>query len=327
MNTNVICYGEVLLDLLLPAGEKISDPVRLEGFPGGSSANTAAILSRLGVRASMISRLGTDKLSDLLIDSLKRGGIDAEYVVRDPACAAPLAVAAIDDQGNSSYQFYTKDSSFSSIPGDDVMGVLFKKSSVFHTGSYYSYSDPAFDWTCSLLDTAKKHGLFVTFDPNWRPSKISDTGIARKRINQILSRTDLLKLSEEDLLYFSGANSTEDAVSGIRKTFPGHIVVTRGAAGASYYGPDSEISMDGIKVRVADTIGAGDSFTSALIYSYIRWQESAFRERLEETMKFAITVSAMACQYNGAVGGITDISDVTLFTEQISKRSPEKEQQ
>lgn len=308
MGMKVICCGETLFDII--AGKKgPGDMLTFRSFPGGAATNTSMILSRLGVPVALISHLGTGFLSVHLINILKRKKVDTRYIIRDASFSSPLAFASIDKKGDSSYIFYEK-----AIRSEKIRPrlprSLLKEAGLFHTGSYFSYSDTFFPFVRGMLKSARKNGLFITYDPNWRGTKIPSKKKARARIFKILPYVDLLKLSENDALKITGHRKLGMAIDRIQRYLNGALIITLGEKGSFHIQGGSKLHQPAFKVKVADTIGAGDGFTAGLIYRYTRLGREKFGEEMKNNLEFASAVSAVICSGHGATGALKNISQV-----------------
>ena len=304
----VICCGETLFDII--AGAKGSgECFPFRAFPGGAATNTSMILARLGVPVALISHLGTGFLSGYLIDILKQKKVDTRYIIRDRNFSAPLAFASIDKKGNSSYIFYEK-SVQTKVATPRLPRSLVREAGVFHTGSYFSYSDTFFPFVQKMLKAARKNGLFVTYDPNWRENKIPSKKKARARVHKILPYVDLLKLSEDDAVEMTGQKKLGAALEKIRRYLKGAAIITLGENGSFYADSGERIHQPAFRVKVADTIGAGDGFTAGLIYRYMRTGKDVFMKEMKKNLEFASAVSAVICSGHGATGALKNISQV-----------------
>ncbi|MGB2601466.1 MAG: carbohydrate kinase [Candidatus Omnitrophota bacterium] len=314
----IICCGETLFDLVAKKSSK-GKPLTLHAYPGGSATNTSMILALLDLPVALMSRLGTDSLSQSLISILKDKGIDTRHIIKDKNINAPLALASIDSKGNSSYIFYGKE-----VPHKDKAQHLcetpFKSAVVFHASSFFSYSDVFFRSVMKRLRLAKKRNVFITYDPNWRESKIPNKAKARQRIKKILAYVDLVKLSEDDALHITQAKTLNKALEKIKKHLKGDIIVTLGTKGAFYWNGKKKITQPAFKVRIKDTIGAGDGFTAGLIYRYSADGKDAFLKNMKRNLEFASAVSALICSGHGAVQGLTGLRQVNDFLRSHATR-------
>ncbi len=301
---HIICCGESLFDLIVKKNEKTGDLV-LEAHAGGSATNTAIILAHLGLPSVLISRLGVGSMSSALVEILSKQGVETSHIIRDKRVHAPLAFAHVDKKGNSTYQFYEYDAPYKK-PGKTKLKALFRDTAVLHTGSFFSYSDRFFPLIRDLLKLAKEEDVFVTYDPNWRAPKIPDKRNARSRIKKILPFVDLLKLSETDAVCVTGAKSLDGAIKRIEQYLKGGLIVTLGEKGSFYWDGKKKLRQSAFRVRVVDTIGAGDSFTAGLIHRYCSAGKDVFWEEMKENLRYASALSSLSCTGRGATEGLKD---------------------
>lgn len=245
----VLVAGEALIDIVQrPAAE----PVEL---PGGSCANVALTLGRLGWEPRLATALGHDERGDRLRDWLAASDVTVDAVV-PPSGRTSTAAAVLDGTGAARYEFDLSWAlpSVADTPYDAV-----------HVGSIASVLAPGADAVRELVRRTRRHAL-VSFDPNARPAITPDAGAARARVEELVALADVVKVSDEDLgWYFPGTDPAEAAAawSGLG---PAVVVVTRGATGATVVRAGGDrFDVPGVAAEVADTIAAGDTFTAGLL--------------------------------------------------------------
>jgi len=301
----VICCGNISFDLIATS-RKNEENMVFHARPGGSVFNTAIQLSRLGISVSMLTKTGNDFLSNTLLNIMRGEKISTKYAVRDEKIKAGLAFARIDKKGNSSYTFYKSEGKQISFNKEQLSPSIFNNAAVFHTGSVFTYSDFSFENALDLMRKARKKGVFVTYDPNWRGTRIKNKPKARRRIRKLLQYVDLLKLSANDARGITGRKT----LSGALKVLPVNIIVTLGEKGSFFWNGKKKIYQPAFKVKVVDTIGAGDAFTAGLISRYAEMGRKIIEEKQKETLKFATAVSAIVCQAQGATAGLKSLRQV-----------------
>ncbi|RKY41224.1 MAG: hypothetical protein DRP85_06935 [Candidatus Makaraimicrobium thalassicum] len=308
MKKHIICCGNIAFDLI-PEGESAKSGMTLQARPGGSVLNTVIHLSRLGLSVSMLTKTGKDFLGDTLLGIMRRENIRTDYVIQDSAVKTGLAVAELDRKGDSSYLFYKSGGERTAFKKGQIPFSLFKKADVFHTASTYTYLDFTFENTLDIMKLAKKEDVFVSYDPNWRDSRIRDKKEARDRIKKLLPYVDLLKLSKADAVGITGSKT----LSGALRRLPPDTVITLGEKGSFIWDGKKKIVHPAFKVGVVDTIGAGDGFTAGLIYRYCLKGKEAFWEEKKENLAFASAVAALVCKGRGATQGLKSLQQVRSF--------------
>ncbi|GGF15568.1 carbohydrate kinase family protein [Subtercola lobariae] len=249
---SVIVIGEALTDIV----------VRPEGVtehPGGSPMNVAIGVARLGDAVELITRLGADDRGMIAQSHIEESGVtlSSGSIVSEPTSTA---TARLDETGAAIYEF---DIRWSLEPLDRLPPAV-----VVHTGSVAAFLEPgAAEIRRLLADT--KASTIVTFDPNIRASLLGERDAARGTAERLMGLSDVVKLSDEDAEWLYPAVSHSDVLDHIRSLGPALAIITRGADGAVLASRRGTVNAPGLTVTVADTIGAGDSFMSAVIHSIV----------------------------------------------------------
>ncbi|WP_263118109.1 carbohydrate kinase [Cellulomonas sp. RIT-PI-Y] len=242
---------------ILVAGEALIDVVHrhdgtVEEAPGGSPANVALALGRLGRRPRLLTALGTDPRGERVRLWLEASQVRL-HAVRAPQTS--ISTAYLGPDGAAHYDF--------SITWD-LRGAEVPEAEVLHIGSLGATVGPGASEVSDLVDRHRGRAL-VTYDPNIRPRMIDDGDTVRDAVHDLIRRADVVKASDEDLDWLHpGADHVQAARSWCR-TGPGLVVVTRGRSGALAVSGDRVIDVPGVPTEVVDTVGAGDTFMGALI--------------------------------------------------------------
>ena len=152
------------------------------------------------------------------------------------------------------------------------------------------------------METARSKKMFTTYDPNWRESRIKVKKIARSRVKKFFSLASLIKLSDSDAIGITG----EKTLSLALKKLPGKTILTMGKNGSLYWNGKKSLRCPAIKVKVVDTIGAGDAFTAGMIFRYCSLGLDAFWDEMPENLKFTSRIAALVCSSRGATSGLRD---------------------
>ncbi|WP_217227857.1 carbohydrate kinase family protein [Streptomyces anulatus] len=246
---------------LLVVGECVADIVRLPDraarvHPGGSPANVAYGLARLGHRAVLLTQLGPDRNGRLIREHLASGGVD----VRTDGSTAPTPSAAVtlDGAGQASYAF---DVSWTLAP------VAVEPAPVHvHTGSIGAVVEPGSTTVLDIVRAARATAT-VSYDPNVRPALMGDHAAAVRRIEECVGLSDLVKASDEDLEWLYPGEEPERVAARWLGRGPAVVLVTRGGAGALAVLPGGRITVPAPAVDVVDTVGAGDAFMSGTLHA------------------------------------------------------------
>ncbi|MFN3866463.1 MAG: carbohydrate kinase family protein [Demequina sp.] len=262
-------------DSALVIGEALVDVVRrpdgtVESHPGGSPANVAIGLGRLGRDVSLLTSLGTDPHGDMVRAHLEASSVTLVAGSAD-APRTSVATATLDDTGAATYDFDLGwDIDAAAAAGADPV--------VAHTGSIAAVLSPGGSAVVNILQSVRTRAT-ITYDPNARPALMGDPGTALAAIERVVELADVVKASDEDLAWLltgrpsqppSTAAVQADSIDALARDWatrgPAMVVVTQGGDGATAYLSDGRrVSVAAPRVDVADTVGAGDSFMSGLI--------------------------------------------------------------
>jgi fructokinase len=297
----ILCCGEALVDMV-PEG---SDGVVWRGRPGGCPLNTAIGASRLGSRVAFASRLGTDFLGDLLVDSLSAAGVDTAWIARRDE-PATLAFVKRSPSGDVRYAFYSNGAADRSLLPTDLPASFGAEARFLMVGSISLVLEPSGSTIEDLVDRMAG-SLLVSLDPNLRPSLVTDRAATLRRLEAIASKAAIVKVSDEDLAWLYPGLGEAAGLDRLIGLGPELIVLTRGEAGSLAMTRKARVEARARRVKVADTIGAGDSFHAALLH---RLETTGVKDRaaleglgerdLSGLLDFAGAAAALTCTRVGA---------------------------
>ncbi len=239
----------------LVIGESLIDIVEGDEHVGGSPLNVAVGLGRLGRDVDFLTHIGDDSYGRRIADYVKASG--AQLVPGSVTAArTSTAVATIADDGSASYTF---DLEWRLSGTPEVPPPVF-----VHTGSIAAVREPGCLAVAALLD-AYRVSATVTLDPNVRPALIANRDLARERIDRLIERSDIVKVSDEDLRWIDPEHEPEQTARTWLSLGPAIVAVTMGERGSLAFCAAGEAHVAAKQVRVADTIGAGDAFMVGLL--------------------------------------------------------------
>jgi fructokinase len=245
----VLVVGEALVDIV-----ERRDGTRSE-HPGGSPANVALGLARLGRRTGLLTRIGDDERGRRIVAHLQAGGVRLVdgSVTLDPTSTAK---ATLDERGVASYEF---DIDWRLPEGADADGAL-----AVHTGSIGAFLQPGGDQVAAMLARAAGTAT-ISYDPNARPRLMGDATTALSWVQRIVTGCDLVKVSDEDLDWLLPGEQPIDLARRWQQSGPSIVVVTRGEQGAIAAFAAGTVEVPAPSVPVIDTVGAGDAFTAGML--------------------------------------------------------------
>ena len=244
--------GEVLIDVL-PTGPVV----------GGGPANTAKALARLGHDVDFIDGISTDAFGVMARKELERDGVGLALSLSSnkPTCTATVT---LDAHGTASYEFLidgtaTFDFAHSWLPDPERL-----KPSVLHIGTLVTIVEPAssilYDWAVKTAEFAP-----IVFDPNVRTSVVGDRSAYRAAVEKWVEISSVIKLSDDDVSWLYPDDSMDEVAQRWIANGASLVVVTRGAKGIIGYTEHGFEVVDGAKVVVVDTVGAGDTVGAILV--------------------------------------------------------------
>jgi len=244
--------GEALIDLVGSRGGRT-----FVAHPGGSPANVALTLGRLGDPVRLSTRLGEDAFGELITGHLEASGVVIDRGAR-PWGPTSLAVASLA-AGVATYDFrLTWD--VADLPPLSV------ETRCLHTGSLATVLEPGRAAVVDLVRREHERGrVTVSYDPNVRPGLLGSPAQARPDIEELVALSDVVKVSDEDLRWLYQGERDEDVARRWLSTGPALVVVTRGGDGCFAVTKGVELRRPSVPIELVDTVGAGDSFTSGLL--------------------------------------------------------------
>lgn len=247
--TRFLVVGEALVDVV-PDGAG-----GLRSLPGGSPANVAVTLGRLGRDVTLATALAPDAGGDVIRDRLRSSGVTVRATVPSSRRTSSARVM-LDPAGGPSYDFEL------TWELDDVD---VSAADVLHVGSAAAVLAPGADAVRDAVRRARAHAV-VSLDPNVRPALIDDPAGARSRLEELVALADVVKVSDEDLAWFAPGVDPLDVARRWIGWGAALVVVTRGAGGSTVLRAGGAVlEVPGRAVHVVDTVGAGDTFAGALL--------------------------------------------------------------
>jgi sugar/nucleoside kinase (ribokinase family) len=265
----LLSVGELLADIIgTEIQESILDTAIFERFQGGSPANMAANMARLGMNSAIVSCVGNDNLGVFLKNEVAKTGIDVSYIVTDPVQPTSIVIVSRTKATPDFIAYRTADRMIQShhIPDD-----LLANAAIFHTTCFALSQEPA---QSAIVDAAKRAnelGCRVSLDANYAPQIWQDRQQAWETISAYCSNHALVKLSEDDAERIYGQKVSEEQVI---KDFHGMgadlVCFTKGGDGSTIsYEKGSKVIHLGVKpIEVIDATGAGDAFWAGFLTAW-----------------------------------------------------------
>lgn len=258
----ILSCGEALIDML-PRTSTLGEPC-FAPYAGGAVMNTAIALGRLGAPSGFFSGLSTDMLGEILTQTLEASKVDTSFCARS---GRPTTVAFVKlVNGQATYAFYDENTAGLMLTQDQLPTLPDSIDTLFF-GGISLVNDPAASTYAALQ--ARECGRRVTMiDPNIRLGFIAGKEVAyRARIEGMIAKADIVKLSDEDLAWVMGEGDIATLARQILARGPKVVFVTEGAKGARAITATQDRFVAAEKITVADTVGAGDTFNAGVLAS------------------------------------------------------------
>lgn len=294
---DIVCFGELLVDLIGDRPATLRTAEQFAKRPGGAPANVAVGCARLGADTSLISAVGNDQFGDFLVEHVADQGVDTGHIQRSPR-RTTLAFAALDEDAVPHFMFYRDNCADLDIRYDAVETDAVHHTDIFHFGSLSLADDPVCSTLMRILGDLPDT-VTVSCDPNIRPDLWGPD--LHARFEDALQHVDFLKLSEDELVELSDEDSREEQVTDLVERFGlSEVLVTRGVAGAELYTEDGRVAVPALDADVVDTTGAGDAIVAGYLTAMLDGKEP--RERLEQ----ASAVAACCIERTGAMTALPE---------------------
>lgn len=301
---DVTALGELLIDFTQNGFSPAGNPI-LEANPGGAPCNVLAMLKNLGRTCAFLGKVGKDAFGDQLEETLQQVGIDTTGLKRDETVHTTLAFVHTAPDGDRSFSFYRDPGADRNLRAEEVEEDLIRKARIFHFGSLSLTHEPCRAATQKAVKIAREAGCLISFDPNLRENLWPDLDSAREQIAWGLDQCQILKISDNELVFLTGEEDFDKGAALLQKQYPGIrlMCVTAGGEGSIAYYGGMTVRVPGIKVeQVLETTGAGDTFCACLLNGLLDHDpEKLTEEDLRRILAFANAAASVIIQRKGAL--------------------------
>ncbi|MEG2519195.1 MAG: carbohydrate kinase [Oscillospiraceae bacterium] len=309
---DVTALGELLIDFTQNGISEQGNPL-FEANPGGAPCNVLAMLQKLGHKTAFLGKLGNDYFGRLLKSSVADEGIDTNHLKMDDDALTTLAFVSTGEDGDRSFSFYRVKGADTMLQKSEISEELIKQSRIFHFGTLSMTDEPANSATEHALEIAKREGKIISFDPNLRFPLWKSKERARDRMRFGLSVCDVLKIADDELLWFTGETDEHSAVKKLREEFNIPLVlVSLGKRGSRAY--CGKLYAEAPALVTADTIettGAGDTFCACALHYVLTYGLSGLDEaRMLEMLRFANAAASIVTTRRGALRVMPTVAEV-----------------
>lgn len=320
----VVCFGEMLIDFVpTVSGVSLAEAPAFEKAPGGAPANVAVAISRLGGSAAFVGKVGDDEFGYMLANILKQNNVDNSGVRFDYNARTALAFVTNRADGEREFLFFRHPSADMLLHESELDVELISKAKIFHYGSISLIDEPCKSAHLAAMKIAKNSGSILSYDPNLRLPLWPSAEAAREGIMSIWDQADIIKISEEEITFLTGAEDPNDDNVVLDRLFHPNLkllIVTEGSEGCRYFTKEFRGRVAGVKVKAVDTTGAGDAFVGGILYG-LASDPNLYKdeERLREALLFANVCGAVTVTKRGAIPALpTKEAVLNLLTQAAS---------
>jgi fructokinase len=321
---DVICMGELLVEFVSTTDN--TTLIEAPGFikaPGGAPANVAVAIQRLGLSAAFVGKVGNDPFGEYLRRCLADIDVDTRYLFIDPAARTTAVFVAVWDDGRKDLCFYRDPGADMLLDEAEISDQLFAGARCFHYGSISFITGPSAAAQQKAIRIARECGLMISYDPNYRPTLWPDVATAQRVIQDAFRYCHLAKVSEEEWRIATGSDDIDQGIANVLARGVELLIVSRGEKGAFATNGNYRIELPALDIDVVETTGAGDGFMAAFITRLLPEREKAGslanieQAIVEDALRFAIVVGALACTKPGAIPALPTLAEVERFRQTI----------
>ena len=284
----------------LPKADEIVYPISIEQHPGGSTANIAVGLSRLGESVSFFGKAGDDANGRVIADSFRADGVDTAYLKIEPGNASGGAFIAVDEDGER--VIYSLGGNTLYERWDEIDPAAFEGVNGLYIGETFD------EVGVEAAKLAHKQGATVFFGPGGIMC-----GYGLEYLGPVLEHTDYLLVNLPEAKTLSGCDTKEAAIETLLNAGAKHLILTEGKHGSGCYSKDGTVTAPAFPVKAVDTTGAGDTFTAGLLHAF----SEGFP--VHQAMRFAAACAAQAVQVVGARSSMPTAAQMDAIWPQLNR--------
>ena len=313
---DVTALGDLLIDFTENGLSGQGNPM-LEANPGGAPCNVLAMLQKLDKQTSFIGKVGNDQFGRMLKDTIEQAGIDSGNLIMDDEVHTTLAFVHTMADGDRDFSFYRNPGADMMLAVDDVQKERIEASRVFHFGTLSSTHEGCREATRYAIRCAKEAGVLISFDPNLREPLWADLEDAKREIAYGLGQADIVKISDNEVVFMTGEEDYEKAAQILREQYQIPLLfVTLGRDGSRAYYKDIRVEAAGfIQEHTIETTGAGDTFTGCVLSKILEIGgiENLTEEQLAEMLTFANAGASLITTRRGALKVMPEKQEIIAF--------------
>ena len=312
---DVVTLGELLIDFTENGTSGQGNPI-YEANPGGAPCNVLAMLTKLGRKTAFIGKVGKDIFGNRLKATLEEVGIDTSNLVMDEEVRTTLAFVETFADGDRDFSFYRNPGADMMLKEEEVDLNLVKDAQIFHFGTLSMTHEGVRSATKKAIAAAKEAGAVISFDPNLREPLWKSLDDAKEQVAYGLSRCDVLKISDNEIQWFTGEEDFDAGIAKLRAQYDiPLILLSMGKDGSRAYYKDLRVEVKPfLQEKTIETTGAGDTFGGCCLHHVLQNGLHNFdKDKLTEMLTFANAAASIITTRKGALRVMPEEKEVKDF--------------
>lgn len=317
---DVAALGELLVDFTMN-GNTEQGNLLFEANPGGAPCNVLSMLQKLGNQTAFIGKVGDDSFGEMLREVVAEMGINISNLVMDGEVPTTLAFVHTAMDGDRSFTFYRN-------PGADMMLTeadvekskdLIRSCRIFHFGTLSMTDERCDKATKKAIELAEEANAVISFDPNLRLPLWNDLGVAKRKIAYGISKSHILKISDDEIIFFTGNSDIDEGVARLQEQYHIPLIfVTMGNRGSrAYYDKCIVDCPPFLNETTIETTGAGDTFMACVLNGILQYGlDGLDKQKLYDMLEFANAAASIITTRKGALRVMPEEEEVRNFIQE-----------
>ena len=314
---DVIALGELLIDFT-DNGLSSQGNTLFEANPGGAVCNVLAMLNKAGRKTAFIGKVGQDIFGNKLKAVLEEVGIDTSNMLMDEEVRTTLAFVQTLAGGDRDFSFYRNPGADMMLKASELKEELIADTKIFHYGTLSMTHEGVREATKKAIAIAKENGAILSFDPNLRPPLWKTLDDAREQVAYGLSQCDVLKISDNEIQWFTGEEDFDAGIAKLRAQYQiPLILLSMGRDGSRAYYKDLRVEVAPfLQENTIETTGAGDTFGGSCLHHVLKYGlENLDEEKLRKMLTFANAAASIITTRKGALRVMPSVEEVEALIQ------------
>lgn len=317
---DVVALGELLIDFTENGTSGQGNPV-YEANPGGAPCNVLSMLNRLGHQTAFLGKVGNDIFGRQLRSTVESAGINVEGLLTDEDVRTTLAFVETKPDGDRDFSFYRNPGADMMLREEEVLDDIIAAGKIFHFGTLSMTNEPVRSATKHAIAVAKENGALISFDPNIREPLWKDMEEAKEQTAYGLSVCDILKISDNEIQWFSGKEDYTEGIRMLQQTYQiPLILLSMGRDGSRAYYKNMIVEVPAfLQKNTIETTGAGDTFGACCLHYILQYGLMELTEQqLKDMLTFANAAASIITTRKGALRVMPSLEEIQNYFESIS---------